>query len=65
MGVEAPLVSSGLLAIVAQRRLRLNCQYCQEKETFQRDRIREIGMQGQIAVFLEALDCQIKTLLQF
>lgn len=44
MGGEASLVSSGLLAIVAQRRLRLNCQYCQERENIQRDRLREIGV---------------------
>jgi type II secretory ATPase GspE/PulE/Tfp pilus assembly ATPase PilB-like protein len=43
-GADASLISSGLLAIVVQRKLRLNCQHCQQKETVQRDRLREIGI---------------------
>lgn len=44
MGVDPALVSSGLLAVVTQRKLRLNCQHCQQKETVHRERLREIGV---------------------
>lgn len=49
MGVEPYLIGAGLLGVVAQRTLRLNCQKCQDKDSVSRDRLKElnvpIGMQ--------------------
>ncbi len=60
MGVEPYLVGAGLLGIVAQRTLRLNCQSCQDKEVVPRDRLKElnipIGMQP--AAFFHGKGCE-------
>ncbi len=49
MGVEPYLIGAGLLGVVAQRTLRLNCQKCQDKDNVSRDRLKDlnipIGMQ--------------------
>ena len=44
MGIEPYLIGSGMMGIVAQRTLRLNCPKCQDKETVSRDRLKEIGV---------------------
>jgi type II secretory ATPase GspE/PulE/Tfp pilus assembly ATPase PilB-like protein len=59
-GVDPSLVTSGLLAVVAQRKLRLNCQHCQQKETVQRERLREIGISAdmQPTAFYYSTGCE-------
>lgn len=44
MGVEPYLLGAGLLGVVVQRTLRLNCQKCQDKENLSRDRLKELSI---------------------
>jgi len=44
MGVEPYLVGSSLLGVVAQRTLRLNCQRCQDKDTVDREHVKDFGI---------------------
>ncbi|MCB4756826.1 MAG: Flp pilus assembly complex ATPase component TadA [Elusimicrobia bacterium] len=48
MGIEPYLLSSTLLGVVAQRKLRLNCPHCQDKESVTRERAKEIGIPAEI-----------------
>lgn len=59
MNVEPYLIGSGLLGIVAQRMLRLNCQKCQDKDVMPRERIKELGipMAMQPAAFFRGAGC--------
>lgn len=49
MGVEPYLISSGLLGIVAQRRLRLICPQCQTPEIVPHDQLRELSVPAGMA----------------
>ncbi|MCG3204727.1 MAG: putative type II secretion system protein E [Elusimicrobia bacterium] len=59
MGVEPHLLGTGLLGVVAQRTLRLNCPRCQDKEAVSRDRLKDIGIPlgMQPAAFFQGKGC--------
>jgi type IV pilus assembly protein PilB len=44
MGVPPYLIGSGLLGIVVQRRLRLTCPQCQDKDPVSRDELKDLGI---------------------
>lgn len=57
MGVEPYLVNTSLLAVMAQRLVRRNCQYCMVEETVEDDVRKDLGI-GPEEIFWKGLGCE-------
>jgi type II secretory ATPase GspE/PulE/Tfp pilus assembly ATPase PilB-like protein len=60
MGIDSFLVTSALLGVVVQRKLRLNCQHCQKKDNVQRERLKEVGIPAELqpSAFYAGTGCE-------